>query len=73
MPVEWYLKLLVGVVSGFTVASFRQASNDQCYNSALSVADSVTDYALNLGPKRTWDDYIIWLPLTVVLLVKNVA
>ena len=73
MPIQWYLKLVVGAASGFVVASFRQNSNDQCFNGALSVADSVTDYALNLGPKRTWDDYVIWLPMTIVLLVMDVA
>ncbi len=72
MPLAWYLKLLVGVGSGFTVASVRQASNDQCFNNALSLSDSVTDYALNLGPRVSWDDYWVWLPLTLVLLVKNI-
>ena len=72
MPTEWYLKILVGVASGFTVASVRQASNDQCFNTALSLSDSVADYALNLGPRKSWDDYWVWLPLTLVLLVKNI-
>ena len=72
MPIQWYLKLLVGVASGFTVATVRQGSNDQCFNNALSLSDSVTDYALNLGPRNSWDDYWVWLPLTLVLLVKNI-
>ena len=72
MSTNWYLKLLAGVVSGFTVASVREASNDQCFNNALALSDSVTDYALNLGPRKTWDSYYVWLPLTLVLLAKNI-
>jgi hypothetical protein len=68
MKNSWYLKLLSGVISGFTVASVREGSNDQCFNSALSLSDSITDYALNLGPRKSWDDYYVWLPLTLLLL-----
>ena len=59
-PTDW-IKLGAGAIAGVFTAGMTEASDNLCFNNAVSVADTAIDYSLtSLTDKQSTLDWVLW-------------